>query len=122
MKLAFVVISLVLLLKVQAIVDRTYFNYLGRDKLNQVSKSMQAPKMCRRPTSLRKRKLKHWTSRKRGLKRWSCSRKVILVFNLAYETLSNDKERQKYERYGKDVFKTIKEMTCIDKRNPDSPK
>jgi hypothetical protein len=38
MKLAFVLICLVLLMKVQTIVDRTYFNYLGKLKLNQVSK------------------------------------------------------------------------------------
>jgi DnaJ-class molecular chaperone len=40
----------------------------------------------------------------------------------AYDTLFNDKERQKYERYGKDVFRSIKELTCIDKRNPENPR
>ena len=36
--------------------------------------------------------------------------------------MSNEKERQKYERYGKDIFKTIKELTCLNKMNPEQPK
>jgi DnaJ-class molecular chaperone len=40
----------------------------------------------------------------------------------AFETLSNDNQRQRYERYGKDNFKSIKDLTCIDKRNPENPR
>lgn len=40
----------------------------------------------------------------------------------AYDTLSNEKQRQKYERYGKDIFKGIKELTCLNKMNPEQPK
>jgi DnaJ-class molecular chaperone len=35
--------------------------------------------------------------------------------------LSNENERKKYERYGKDVFRSIKELTCINKFNPENP-
>lgn len=46
---------------------------------------------------------------------------VLIDHYLAYETLSNENERNKYERYGKDVFRTIKELTSINKMNPENP-
>ena len=122
MKLTYSLVLLILVVNVMSIVDRTYFSYLGISV-----KIFRIENICitwRCKTIISAKTIENWRTLEWG---WKSSKNEALkrrycTYNLAFQTLSNEKERQKYERYGKDIFRSIKELTCINKMNPEQPK